>query len=119
MTHDQVLWIACLRAAQELDGTAPFDPGAVFPYLIRGSWMNDMNQASKLLDRADVAERPKQPILFHGLWKLELEDLLNRRALRYPRNQTLLAARGGILATPQNVDGFGPYRTRCSCRIIR
>jgi len=112
--HDEILWYACVRAAKSLATRAELsvdnDPRVAFPYLVRGSWMNDMNQVSPLLDKLGSDDLgPQQATLFHGLWKLSLEDLLKTRVARFPHNAELRAASGTILATPQNVDGFGRY----------
>jgi hypothetical protein len=108
--HDEILWHACVKASTNLAGKAAVDPTVCFPYLVRGSWMNDMNQVSPLLDKVGSPDvGPQQATLFHGLWKLELEDLLNERAPRLPKNAELMAKRGQILAEPQNVHGFGQY----------
>ena len=50
--HDEILWHACVKANAALGGDAASDPRLAFPYLVRGSWMNDMNQVSPLLDAA-------------------------------------------------------------------
>ena len=113
--HDEILWLACVKASRsllssnQLDGPSQ-DPRLAFPYLVRGSWMNDMNQVSPLLDRlGDPDVGPQQATLFQGLWKLELEDLLQQRVTRFPFSADLRQARASILSAPQNVDGFGEY----------
>jgi hypothetical protein len=108
--HDDILWLACVKASKRLKPGSLRDPRALYPYLVRGSWMNDMNQVSPLLDKLGKDDiGPQQSRLFQGLWRLELNDLMHERAAKLKHNEPLIANAAGILAAPQNVDGFGRY----------
>jgi hypothetical protein len=95
--HDEILWLACVRASRRLRAAGALnpwtDPRFAFPYLVRGSWMNDMNQASPLVDKANVKNiGPRQATLFHGLWRLSLADLFDGLT-RMPESQDLQGER--------------------------
>ncbi|RYZ09227.1 MAG: hypothetical protein EOO73_05560 [Myxococcales bacterium] len=107
--HDEILWHACVVASRRI-GDPQRDPRLAYPYLVKGSWMNDMNQASPLLDVAGNPNvGPEQATLFEGLWRLSLKDLFDERLRNLPDHQPLLQVAPAILASPQNVDGFGQY----------
>jgi hypothetical protein len=114
--HDEILWYACvkasrrLRAAGKLDSPA-HDPKLLFPWMVRGSWMNDINQVTPLIDLAqNPALGPQQATLFTGLWKLSVRELLEERAQSFVESQELLRAAPDILASKKhNIDGFGHY----------
>lgn len=114
--HDEILWCACVKASQRLIaagklGDRSRDPRAHFPWMVRGSWMNDMNQVTPLIDFANNPDiGPQQNTLFQGLWKVAVKDLLENTAPRFDHNQPLLQAAPGIIASKKhNVDGFGHY----------
>lgn len=114
--HDEILWCACVKASQRLTAAGKLanparDPRIHFPWMVRGSWMNDMNQVTPLID---FAQNPnigaQQNTLFHGLWKVAASDLLQNRIQTYDHNGPLLQAAPAILASKKhNVDGFGQY----------
>jgi hypothetical protein len=113
--HDEILWHACVKARQALGSNAAMDPLLAFPYLVRGSWMNDMNQVSPLLDKANPKDLGEQQItLFHGLWKLELAELFEAptRLKAMAHSGDLLNARAQFLGAPQQINGFGKYDAR-------
>lgn len=113
--HDEILWYACVKASRRLAVagklTPARDPRAHFPWLVRGSWMNDMNQVTPLIDFAQNPNiGPQQNTLFHGLWKANVSELLQTRAQTYAENGPLLQAAPAILASKKhNIDGFGKY----------
>lgn len=108
--HNDILWQGCVLAERRLRNQNPIgDPRLFFPYLVRGSWMNDTNQVSPLLDlntRVDVDAN--QRVLFHGLWKLSLEDLFVRIS-SFADGGVLMPHAPKIMAGDQNVEGFGVY----------
>jgi hypothetical protein len=109
--HDEILWHACILASRKLDGASRIgDPRLAFPFLVRGSWMNDTNQVSPLLDmtkRADLSL--EQRTLFRGLWKLNLEDQFEK-ARHKTDGFVLMGAKQQIMQRdPENTDGFGVY----------
>lgn len=110
--HDEILWHGCVKAHQALGTDSVMDPRLAFPYLVRGSWMNDMNQVSPLLDKTRKVDLGAQQVtLFHGLWKLELADLFAAptRLQSMAHSNELVAARAEYLGAPQHVNGFGKY----------
>ncbi len=114
--HDEILWCACVKAAKRLAKagklkTANDDPRVHFPWMVRGSWMNDMNQVSPLIDFAQNPDiRPQQNTLFQGLWKANVEELLTTRIQGYDEAGPLVTAASAILTSKKhNIDGFGDY----------
>lgn len=113
--HDEILWCACVKAAKRMadkqELTDANDPRAHFPWLVRGSWMNDMNQVSPLLDFSGNPNIiPQTQTLFQGLWNVTVEDLLANRLQNFTDNGPLVKAAPGILASKKhNVNGFGRY----------
>lgn len=113
--HDEILWCSCVKAANRMALMGELrddnDPRAFFPWLVRGSWMNDMNQVSPLIDFAhnpDIV--PQQETLFQGLWRGTVRELLQNRVRSYDHTGPLLQAAAGILASNKhNIDGFGQY----------
>ncbi|HEY6722450.1 MAG TPA: HET-C-related protein [Polyangiaceae bacterium] len=114
--HDEILWCACVKASRRLTAAGKLadpahDPRSLFPWMVRGSWMNDMNQVTPLIDFAQNPNiGPQQDTLFQGLWKVAVQDLLQNTAHRYAHNEPLLQAAPGIIASKKhNIDGFGHY----------
>src|SRR5262245_48979526 len=109
--HDEILWHACVLASRKLDGASRIgDPRLAFPFLVRGSWMNDTNQVSPLLDMTKSADLSlDHRALFKGLWKLNLEDQF-AKARTKTDGFVLMGAQQQIMERdPENTDGFGVY----------
>lgn len=114
--HDEILWCACVKASQRLTAAGRLsdparDPRLHFPWIVRGSWMNDMNQVTPLIDFARNPNiGPQQDTLFQGLWKVAVKNLLQTTAQNFEHSAPLLQAAPGIIASKKhNVDGFGHY----------
>jgi hypothetical protein len=76
--HNQILWRGCVDAARIMNKTSddPKGPIVQYPSLVRGSWCNDMNQASevfKYLGNDGIEQFPE--IFFHELWDADREQL--------------------------------------------
>jgi len=80
--HNRLLWYGCNNAAKKLNGKNSIgDPRAYFPFLVRGSWANDVNQATLFandLPRNEKAPKPDVAVqrLFNELWKQEKSAIL-------------------------------------------
>jgi len=85
--HDQILWYACKEAERRLGANAIASPTACYPYLVCGSWMNDMNQSSiftefisgttKDVDNSFAASAAIDGA-FKVLWIQQLDAMLER-----------------------------------------
>ncbi len=109
--HDDILWHACVLASRRLDGASRIgDPRLAFPFLVRGSWMNDTNQVSPFLERNKTADLSlEQRALFRGLWRLSLEDLFERARSKTDGFVLLTEQKKIMQLDPENTDGFGVY----------
>lgn len=121
--HDQILWYACKEAERRLGADAIASPTAYYPYLVCGSWMNDMNQSSIFTDfilgaKKDVDNSFAASAAIDGafkvLWIQQLDTMLERMKSGSPD----AAAAGDAFrkAFPDALDrdttaisGFGKY----------
>lgn len=76
--HNQILWRACEVAAKRLSGRSAIgDPRAFYPLLVRGSWMNDTNQATLFTETvAPNTGSIEQKRFFRNLWVAEQSNVL-------------------------------------------
>jgi len=113
--HNRILWHACVEAAKRLPESERIgDPRVYFPFLVRGSWMNDINQATIFTDSISnrensTADEPLQR-LFAELWKKEKGNLLSDMKNGVPESREVYSnavkeAKNEII----NIDDFGKY----------
>jgi hypothetical protein len=109
--HDDILWHACVLASRRLDGASRIgDPRLAFPFLVRGSWMNDTNQVSPFLEKNKTVDLSlEQKALFRGLWKLSLEELFDQARTRTDGFVLMTEQKKLMERDPENTDGFGVY----------
>ena len=75
--HNRILWQACKIAAQRLDASNQIgDPRVYFPWLVRGSWMNDYSQATLFTDNIKLKPENLRRT-FDILWRVYRDDLLD------------------------------------------
>jgi len=75
--HNRILWFACVEAEKRLpENQRIADPRVCFPWLVRGSWMNDINQATLFSDNIPGAEVELQRF-FNELWRQHLKELIS------------------------------------------
>lgn len=94
--HNQILWHACRRATQKLQLGAenPRSPLLHFPRLVRGGWINDMNQASCFFDFTGAPGGYKQfpEEFFRQLWACDQKELFNELTTQMSANFATAAA---------------------------
>ncbi len=107
--HNQILWRACQVAAQRLAGKPSIgDPRAFYPLLVRGSWMNDTNQATIFLDRvAPDALSNTALSFFRHLWLDEQQNVLDGLE-RQAASDVVTRARQAVEGA-QHTDDFSNY----------
>lgn len=108
--HNEILWLACVETERRSKGSIA--PCRHFPLLVRGSWLNDINQftiAADLFRQSSAAA--KAPAFFRELWRLDLQDLLGRMKAGPPEAKAVAAAaEASCQVEAQNwVDDFGRY----------
>jgi hypothetical protein len=88
--HNQILWHACVEAERRLGDNKIGSPTACYPYLVCGSWMNDMNQSTIFTDfigtKNNSVDKPYSAQgaidgVFKVLWIEELKKLLHKMDL--------------------------------------
>ena len=78
--HNQIIWNGCVAASKNQKSENKIaDPRAFFPLLVRGSWANDINQATAFTDQLKeyVCEENVQNF-FNEMWKQEQENILKK-----------------------------------------
>ncbi|HEY5957870.1 MAG TPA: HET-C-related protein [Polyangiaceae bacterium] len=109
--HDNIMWQGALLAKKRLGSKAIGDPVKYFLSMSRGSWMNDTNQASLIIDKSPAAvPDPAMHTVFNGLWKLhckELASVLSRQGAEGASAAAAIAACMGTTAV--HAEEIGAY----------
>ncbi len=141
--HNRILWYGCVEATKRLKNKGGYfaDPRIYFPFLVRGSWMNDMNQSTLFTDillnatdknKAFHIDRTLKNF-FRELWRIELKKLIDDMGTGSQEARN--AAQTFVSNNPidkSEVDSFGVYsrydhldvlmdnfRTECSNGSLR
>jgi len=78
--HNQIIWQSCVAAAKALANKEKIsDPRVHFPQLAKGSWCNDVIQATSFTDQLNEFVSPEQvQRFFNEMWSQEKESLLTQ-----------------------------------------
>lgn len=107
--HNQILWKACVLASRR--GGLVDDPRKYYPLLVRGSWINDVNQTSVLTGVADPGgTNPALRRLMQGLWKQDRAELMEDMAADPGFREVQGEAERLLRTIPSDaLDDFGTY----------
>lgn len=117
--HNQILWKACVLAHR--GGGLVDDPRKYYPLLVRGSWINDVNQTSVLTGAVDPGgTHPALQRLRQGLWKQDRAALMKDMAAD-PAFREVQGEAGALLATipSEALDDFGIYNRLDHLDVLR
>ena len=114
--HDKILWRAC-EVAHERSKSAVHngrfhDPRLYYPLLVRGSWMNDVNQSTLLTDQVRTADQKVRELIY-GFWcayRNELMKSLRRSPSQAPFYPSVRKIYKQIFINgTEHIDDFGSY----------